>query len=143
MGGFKERRSCYLHSCCLLGDQALLYLGNPFLPLALHGQSSAAHAGGTRHPDGQPLLTRQHDRGLRALLSQALLTAEPMELRGKEQDSSHGMRVRHLTGQGERSLTPLQGLLRIAQPPQHPGRKREAKDSGSFRTAWERCCWES
>jgi hypothetical protein len=58
------------------------------------------------------------------------LTAELMERRGKEQDSSQGMGVRHLTGQGERRLTPLQGLLRIAQPPQHPGRKREAKDSG-------------
>src|SRR3989442_12258368 len=38
--------------------------------------------------------------------------------------------MRQLTGQGERLLAPLQGLLRIAQQPQHQGRKGEAKYAG-------------
>src|SRR5712692_28397 len=114
----------------MLGDQALLCLGNPLLPLSLHGQSPATHDGAIRHMIGQTLLKRQRYRCLRPVLDQLPLTAALMEHRGKEQSINQIEGVRQRTGQGERRLAPLQGLLRIAQQPQHQGRKGEAKYSG-------------
>ena len=49
-----------------------------------------------------------------------------MEHRSKNQRRGQTWGMGQRTGQGERRLAPLQGLLRVAQQPQHPGHKGEA-----------------
>jgi hypothetical protein len=52
---------------------------------------------------------------------QVPLLAELMEPGRKEQGVSQAEGMRHLPGQRQRRVTPLQGLVRIAQPPQGHG----------------------
>ena len=74
------------------------------------------------------MLARQPERCLGLLVGALLLPTAPMDHSGKEQGSRHTGRVRQLAGQGQRLVTPLQGLVRIAKRPQDLGETAEAKD---------------
>src|SRR5262249_9185987 len=79
------------------------------------------------------MLGRQGDAGLGPLLGPWSLPSVQMQPGSPGQDSGKGCGARQLSGQDERLLVALHGLLWIAQQPQDRGRKLVSADPPSDR----------
>jgi hypothetical protein len=78
--------------------------------------------------NGNPLFRRDVNAGFGALLGQACLPAELMENGSKGQCRHLNKGMRQFRGDGERILTPLQRLVRIAPHPQDQRTKGRPDD---------------
>src|SRR5205823_8447549 len=118
-------RPKHLGPCGSPDSQALPHLGYTLLPLPLSclrltillGQRPPSKDCPLREEDRNPLLGREGYPCPCPLLRQWPFPAELMEPGRKAQGKRQAEGVRHLLGQRQRLVAPVQGLVWIAQPP--------------------------
>src|SRR6266540_2988888 len=105
----------------LYRGEALPHLGDAFCVLALRGQRYAPGERPQSYVARQAMLSRQGQHGLGVRLDCVPLPAIALEESTPEQRINQAERVRQRVRHGQRLLTPLHGLVWIAQHPEDPG----------------------
>src|SRR5262249_49639892 len=111
----------------LVDRETATHLGEPLRCLSLLGYCPTLQTRSFGQPERKLRLSRKCHRCRCSLLPRRHLTTKVMQLCGKKQRHSQAVGMRKFLRQDQRLLTPLEGLVRIAQVPEGPGHVRKTR----------------